>query len=125
MQETQSSGLNGSAKVKRGFFQGHRQVGHNHLAHGFAQRTIQDQAEGTFRIMLANQHHGALKKRPTELPAVEQQLALKIFWLGSHQRFNVPHNWLAGKSCLPRCLAAPAERKKGVDANSASTPAIP
>jgi hypothetical protein len=48
--------------------------------------------------MLADQHHGALEKRTSELSAVEQQLTLQKFWLGSHRLSNVPQNGVTGKS---------------------------
>ena len=84
VQKTQASGLNRAAEIERRFLENIRQIGHDHLVDFLFAGTIEDQTECAFVIVLADQDDCVLEERTTQLPAVQKQLALKIFWLGRH-----------------------------------------
>ena len=48
------------------------------------------EAESAIGIVLADQDHGAMKKRSMQVAAVQQQLAHEEFWLCRHLRLPAP-----------------------------------
>src|SRR6476659_850115 len=78
MQKAQGGRLDRTAEVKRTTFEGVREVRHDHLADVIPCRTIQDETEGAFRVMLADENHRALEEAPPQLSAIEQQLSFQI-----------------------------------------------
>ena len=77
MEKAQGGGLNRAAEVEREAFQRLRQVGNDHFPHVVSRGPVKHQAEGTFGVMLADEHHGALKKGAPQFAAVEQQLSFQ------------------------------------------------
>ena len=75
VQIAQRRRLHRAAQKQRRGFDPFRQIGDDEFAHGLAERTVENQAERAFRIVLADEDDGALKIGAAELAAVEKQLA--------------------------------------------------
>jgi hypothetical protein len=63
-----------------------RQIGNDYLADVAARGAVKYQPEGALPIMLADKHYCALKKGAVQLPAIQQQLALKEFLSVRHSQ---------------------------------------
>ena len=85
VQKAQRGRLDRAAQIQRATFKRLRQIRDDHVAHLVARRAVEHQAERAFGIMLADNHHCALKERAAQLPAVEQQLAFQEFRLRCHK----------------------------------------
>ena len=107
VQITQRARLHRAAKIKRRGFEYVRQVGDDHLADGLADGAIEDEAKCAFRIVFADEDDGALKKRATKLPAVEQQLTLQRFSVFGHCYDNLHQKCPSGKKEKTRRIASP------------------
>ena len=68
MQITQSTGLHRPAHIQRRTFEGVRQISHDQITDGLAQRTIQNEAKRAFSVVLANEDNCTLKKEPPNCP---------------------------------------------------------
>src|SRR6266853_479398 len=77
VQKAQSRRLHRSAEIKGTTFKLLRQVGDDHFTDVVARAAVKHQAEGSFSVMLANQHHRALEERAAQLAAVQEQLAFQ------------------------------------------------
>ncbi len=106
MQETQGARLHRAAHEKRLALDRLRQIRHQGLAHFALGGPVQDQAESALRIMLANQHDGAMEKGPVQFAAIEQQLPLQGFMtlghnpVSFHQLTGRVNNFFCGQSVL-------------------------
>src|SRR5882724_11123906 len=98
MQEAQGAGLHRATDVERKFLERFGQVSHDHLANLAAGTPIEHQAESAFRIVLADEDDGALKKRAAKLSAVQQQLAFQKFFRVTHAHPNLHHFFQSCKS---------------------------
>src|ERR1019366_339477 len=79
VQKTQRGGLHRPAEIQRRFLECVGQIGDDHFADGLAERTVEDETERAFGIVLADEDDGALEERTAKLSAVEQQLAFEKF----------------------------------------------
>jgi len=52
------------------------QIGHQCLAYLFLRRAVEDQSESTLGVVLADQHHSAVKKGAVQLSAVQDEFPL-------------------------------------------------
>ena len=84
MQIAQRGELHRAAQVKRLLLKLVRNIRDNHFAQIISAGTIQDEAKRSLGIMLAYENDGALKKRATQLSAIEQLLAFKELWRVRH-----------------------------------------
>src|SRR2546423_10487496 len=85
MQITQSLSLNRPPQEKDLIFENIRQIGHHGLSHFIIGGAVEHQSKRAFRIVLANENHGAMEKRPAKLPVVQDQLPLQRFARLLHQ----------------------------------------
>lgn len=75
LKEAQRRRLHGTAEVQGATFNRVWKIRNNHFADVAAGGAIQDQAECTFRVVLANEDNSTLEKRASQFTTVEQQLA--------------------------------------------------
>ena len=85
MQKAQAARLHRAADEQRLLLDRVGQVCHQRLADLVLAGTVQDQAEGAFFIVLANQDDGSVEERALQFSAIQQQLPLQRF-------VNLGHN---------------------------------
>src|SRR5687767_10485922 len=79
MQIAECLRLHWTAKVKWLLFDAGGQIGHEGVPDFVGSGAIEDQTEGAFGIVLANEDNGAMEERALQLPLIQNELALEAF----------------------------------------------
>ena len=103
VEETQGGKLDWTAEKKGLDFQLLREVGDNHFAKFVAAGTVENEAEGAFRVVLADEDDRALEKRAAQAAIIQEQLAFEIF-------INLTHTPEA--MCTNRAIFATGNKRR-------------